>query len=137
MKRVSQALGTGMLLDQLFHAEEGLIAVCGDFNATEDEVPLEAIRGDIQDNNNPALVGQVMIPRGRNIPEPGRFSLIRHGVGQMMDHVLVWRRLFASYHLAGVHSEYVYNESSPFASDDKFPDSDQTLFAESGSHEVT
>jgi len=28
--------------------EEGLIVVCGDFNADLDEVPVEAIRGDVE-----------------------------------------------------------------------------------------
>lgn len=124
MKRVSQALATRMLLDQLFDAGESLIAVCGDFNATEDEVPLEAIRGDIEDNDNPALVDRVMIPCERNIPIPGRFSLIHHGIGQMIDHVLVSRGLFAFFRHAEIHNEYVHDESSAFATDEKFPESD-------------
>jgi endonuclease/exonuclease/phosphatase family metal-dependent hydrolase len=124
MKRLSQAFATRILVDQILDAGEHLVAVCGDFNATLDEVALEALRGDIEDNENPGLVSKVMIPCERNIPEPARFSLIHHGSGEMIDHVLASRSLFASFRHAEVHNEYLHDESSAFATDIKYPESD-------------
>ncbi|HEY8036596.1 MAG TPA: hypothetical protein VIF37_13540 [Methylobacter sp.] len=63
-----------MLIDQLFDADQdALIAVCGDFNAALDEVPLQAIRGDVESIGNDTLAKRVMAPCERSIPEPARF----------------------------------------------------------------
>ena len=57
IKRMGQAIETRMLIDQIFDLDPvARIAACGDFNADLDEVPLEAIRGDVENTGNPALV---------------------------------------------------------------------------------
>ena len=53
IKRVGQALETRMLVDRLFDEDtDALVAVCGDFNADTDDVPVQAIRGDVEDTAN-------------------------------------------------------------------------------------
>ena len=49
MKRVGQALETRILIDGIFDQDaSALIVVCGDFNADLEDVPVQAIRGDVE-----------------------------------------------------------------------------------------
>lgn len=105
MKRVGQALEVRILIDQLFNANENaLIIVGGDFNAETDEVPVEAIRGDIENTGNDQLAKRVMVACERT-PEPSRFTLLHHGKGRMLDHLLVSRMLLAYYRGSEIHNE--------------------------------
>ena len=89
LKRVGQALETRIVIDGLFDADEdAMIAVCGDFNADLDDVPVEAIRGDVENTGNTKLAKRVLVPCERTIPEPSRFSLLHLGQGKMLDHLL-------------------------------------------------
>lgn len=125
MKRVGQALETRMLIDRLFDEdEEALIIVCGDFNADLDDVPVEAIRGDVENTGNSRLAKRVMLPCERTIPEPSRFSLLHRGQGRMIDHLLVSRSLVAYYRGSEIHNELLHDESIAFATDIKYPESD-------------
>ena len=125
MKRVGQALETRMLIDELFDEDEGaLIVVCGDFNADFDEVPVEAIRGDVENTGNGKLATRVMVPCERTIPEPSRFSLFHRGKGEMIDHLLVSRTLLAHYKGSEIHNELLHDESVAFATEAKYPESD-------------
>lgn len=125
LKRVGQALETRMLIDELFDAEPSArILVAGDFNADIDDVELEAIRGDIENHGNPALIPRVMIPCERNIPESARFSLYHHGRRVMLDHILMSRALLPYWHGSAAHNELLHDESVAFALDTKFPESD-------------
>ncbi|MGR8981514.1 MAG: endonuclease/exonuclease/phosphatase family protein [Gammaproteobacteria bacterium] len=125
MKRVGQALETRMLIDQLFDADENaLIVVCGDFNADLDEVPMQAIRGDVENTGNDKLARRVMVPCERTIPEPARFSLIHQGQGEMIDHLLISRSLLTHYRGSEIHNELLHDESVAFGTDVKFPESD-------------
>jgi endonuclease/exonuclease/phosphatase family metal-dependent hydrolase len=125
MKRVGQALETRILIDRLFDADEdALIAVCGDFNADLDEVPVEAIRGDVENTGNDRLAKRVIVPCERTIPEPSRFSLLHHGKGRMIDHLLISRSLLAHYRGSEIHNELLHDESVAFGTDVKFPESD-------------
>jgi predicted extracellular nuclease len=125
MKRVGQALETRMLIDTLFDAnEDALVVVCGDFNADFDDVPVEAIRGDVENTGNDKLAKRVIVPCERTIPEPSRFSLLHHGQGRMLDHLLVSRSLLAHYRGSEIHNELLHDESVAFGTDVKFPESD-------------
>jgi predicted extracellular nuclease len=125
MKRVGQALETRRLLDELFATDEdGFIAVCGDFNADTDDVPVEAIRSDVENIGNSKLAKQVMVPCERTLPEPSRFSLLHQGKPQMLDHILISRSLLAHYKGTEIHNELLHDESIAFAIDEKFPESD-------------
>jgi len=125
MKRVGQALETRMLIDRLFDEDEdALIVVCGDFNAESDEVPVEAIRGDVENTGNSRLVKRVMVPCEQTIPAPSRFSLLHQGEGRMIDHLLVSRTLLAYYKGSEIHNEVLHDESIRFTDDKLFPESD-------------
>jgi len=125
MKRVGQALEARVLIDGLFDDDEdALIVVCGDFNAESDEVPVEAIRGDVEKTGNNALAGRVMVPCESTVPESSRYSHLYLGRGRMIDHLLVSRSLFSLYKGAEIHNEILHDESIAFASDKKYPESD-------------
>lgn len=125
MKRVGQALETRMLIDELFDADEdALIVVCGDFNADPHEVAVEAIRGDIENTGNSALIKRVMVPCERTIPEPARFSFLYLGKPRMIDHLLVSRALLTYYKGSEIHNETLHDESVAYASDVKYPEPD-------------
>lgn len=125
MKRVGQALETRILIDKLFdEAEDPWIVVCGDFNSDFDEVPVEAIRGKVEDTGNSELARRVMLPCEMSIPESARFSLYHQGKGKMLDHLLVCRNMLAYYKGSEVHNELLHDESIAFATDIKFPESD-------------
>ncbi|MBN2476368.1 MAG: endonuclease/exonuclease/phosphatase family protein [Pirellulales bacterium] len=125
LKRVGQALEARVLIDSVFdEAEDAQIAVCGDFNADLDAVPVKAIRGDVEETANGALATRVLVPCEHTIPEPSRFSLYHHGKGQMLDHLLVSRSLLSSYRGSEIHNELLHDESIAFARDTQFPESD-------------
>lgn len=126
MKRVGQALEARRLIDQIFDdaGEEAAIAICGDFNADCDSVPVWAIRGRVEDTGNPDLRRRVMVPCENSIPESSRYSLLHLGTGEMLDHILVSHSLVASYRGTEVHNETLPDESGAFRTDVQFPESD-------------
>ncbi|MFQ6396464.1 endonuclease/exonuclease/phosphatase family protein [Nocardia sp. KC 131] len=125
MKRMSQAVEVRRLVDSILDQDPaGRIVVAGDFNATSDEVPLVAIRGDVEETGNGALAGRVLVPVENTIPEPARYSLFHHGKGQMLDHILVTRNMLAHYRGSEIHNEVLHDESGAFATDVKYPESD-------------
>lgn len=86
-----------------------------DFNAEADEAPLRAIRGDVEDNENPQLAGRVLVPAstaGLSRPvltlpsRQGRDDRPRHGVA-------------LAFGLLSPH-----RDPSRLATDVKFPESD-------------
>ena len=89
-----------------------------------DEVPVEAIRGHVENTGNDKLAKRVMVPCERTIPEPSRFSLLHHGTGEMLDHLLISRSLLAHYRGSEIHNELLHDESVAFGTDVKFPESD-------------
>ncbi|MCM1565351.1 MAG: endonuclease/exonuclease/phosphatase family protein [Dehalobacter sp.] len=125
MKRVGQALETRMLIDEIFGEDENAwIVACGDFNADLDDVPVEAIRGRVENTGNGELARRIMLPCEMSIPESARFSLYHQGKGNMLDHLLVSRNMIAFYKGLEVHNELLHDESIAHATDIKFPESD-------------
>lgn len=125
MKRVGQALEVRILIDRLFDEDEdALVVVCGDFNADLDEVPVDAIRGDVENTGNADLAKRVMVPCELTIPESSRYSFLHHGKGRMLDHLLASRNMLAYYKGSEIHNELLHDESTASSSDRKFPESD-------------
>jgi exonuclease III len=125
MKRMSQALEVRRLVDQILDSDPNAeIVVAGDFNASPDEVPVMAIRGDVENTGNADLVGRVLVPIEHTIPAPARFTLYHQGRGEMLDHMLITRNLLAHYRDSEIHNELLHDESAAFAVDRKFPESD-------------
>lgn len=125
MKRVGQALETRMLIDGIFDEDEdALIVCCGDFNADLDEVPVQAVRGNVEDTGNGELAKRVMVPTENSIPESSRYSLFHMGRGEMIDHLLVSRNLLQFHKGSEIHNELLHDESMGFATDEKYPESD-------------
>lgn len=125
LKRIGQALETRIFVDTLFDAEPmANIVICGDLNAETDEVPLQALRGDVEDTGNPALNGRVLYQLEHTVPESTRFSLYHHGRPNLLDHLLVSQNMLGGYITTQIHNELVRDESVAFAFDKKHPASD-------------
>jgi endonuclease/exonuclease/phosphatase family metal-dependent hydrolase len=125
MKRMSQALEVRRLIDQILNTDaEAQVVVAGDFNAAPDEVPVMAIRGDIENTGNADLVGEVLVPIEHTIPAAARYTLYHQGHGEMLDHMLITRNLLAHYRGSEIHNEVLHDESAAFAIDRKYPESD-------------
>jgi len=125
MKRMAQALEVRRLVDQILDADpDARIVVAGDFNATPDEVPVLAIRGQVEDTGNGALAARVLVPIEQTVPQSSRYTLFHQGRGEMLDHMLVTRNLLAAYRGSEIHNEVLHDESLSFAVDAKFPESD-------------
>lgn len=125
MKRVGQALEIRRLIDYIFDQDEmSAIAVCGDFNSDGNDVPVNAIRGRIEETANPDLRSRVMIPCEFSIPDQSRFSLLHLGEKTMIDHIIVSKALLAHYRDTWVYNEDLSDESGAFRTDVLFPESD-------------
>jgi endonuclease/exonuclease/phosphatase family metal-dependent hydrolase len=125
IKRVGQALETRRKVDQIFDTDaQARIVVCGDFNADLDDVPIEAIRGRVENTENPDLISRVLLPAETSVAEPSRYTLFHHGRKSMLDHLLVSRSLLAFYRGTEILNEELHDESVAFAFDKKFPESD-------------
>lgn len=125
MMRLGQAAEVRALIDEIFDQDaNALIAVTGDFNATSEEVTLQAIQGNVENHNNAALIQRVIVPCENSVPLSSRYSLIHHGQGEMIDHILVSRSLLSFYSHTEIHNEILHDESRAFAFDKKFPESD-------------
>jgi len=114
-----------MLVDRLFDEnEDALIVAAGDFNADLEEVPVQAIRGDVENTGNGELAGRVLVPTENSVPESSRYSLFHRGRGEMIDHLLVSRGLLRYHRGTEIHNELLHDESVAFATDVKYPESD-------------
>ncbi|PWJ43233.1 endonuclease/exonuclease/phosphatase family protein [Sediminitomix flava] len=129
IKRVGQAIETRILLDEIFEQEaDAKIIVCGDFNAEPDQVPVEAIIGSVENTSNPSLRSKVMIPCSNGIPSSIQYSHLHHGHKNLLDHMLISQSLVPYFQSASIFNENLHDESLPFASDQKFPESDHAAF---------
>ena len=125
LKRVGQAMETRVLVDQLFDQDpEARIVVCGDVNADHDAVPMQAIRGDVQETGNAGLGYRVLVVCGQSVPESSRFSLYHHGRPVMLDHLLTSRAMLSFYRGTEIHNELLADESVSQSDDKKFPQPD-------------
>ena len=124
VKRCGQALEARLLVEQILDGDpDAAIAVCGDFNAEEREMPLRIIRGDLEDTGNGELAGRSLISLERTLSESQRFSVVHHGHRLMLDHLLVSRALMARYRSVEVHNEALGDELVAYATVSRSPES--------------
>lgn len=111
LKRNSQALEARLLLERLFDADEGaLIAVCGDFNAGLEEMPVRILVASPEDTGNPALASRALGAVEEGVAPERRFTVRHAGRGVMLDHILASQRLRAALTGVEVHNEGLSDE---------------------------
>lgn len=101
LKREGQALEARLFVETLFDADpDGLIAVCGDFNADEHDTPTRLLRGgrDI-DSTGPRALAALESRRRANDGASPAYTVIHAGRPTLIDHILAspalaarWRR---------------------------------------------
>lgn len=124
MKRMAQAVEVRVLVDHILDLDPtAWIVVAGDFNAEPHEVPVLAIRGRVEDTGNGALAPRELVPVADAGPVD-RHTLIHHGRGELIDHMLVTRQLMAYFGGVEIHNEVLHDESIAFAVDRLYPESD-------------
>jgi predicted extracellular nuclease len=129
IKRAGQALETRMLVDEIFsRTSDAQIVVCGDFNTEPGEVPVEAICGRVENTGNPDLRASVLLPCSSAIATSIKFSHLHHGKGNLLDHMLISQSMYQLFVKADIFNENLLNESLPFTSDIKYPESDHVPF---------
>lgn len=129
LKRVGQALETRVLIDKIIEeSPNAKIVVCGDFNSEPGEVPVEAICGRVENTENPKLRSHVLVPCSNGIPESVRYSHLHIGRGNLLDHMLISQALLPAFRGAYILNENLHDESLPFTSDTKYPESDHAPF---------
>lgn len=125
IKRVGQALETRMLIDNLFNADaQASIVVAGDFNAEIDSVPFRTIVGSMREVCNSTLGPFIMIPCEYNIPSDQRYSLLHHGKGNMLDHVIASKSLYPYWRRTEIFNELIPDKSIAYSYPEYYPESD-------------
>jgi endonuclease/exonuclease/phosphatase family metal-dependent hydrolase len=111
IQRTGQALEVRLYLEQLFDVEpHRLIAVAGDFNAEDGEVPMRILIGAEENTGNAELSGRSLVVLDRTVAQDRRWSVLHHGRAQMLDHIAVSRRLYGRFITAEVHNETLSDE---------------------------
>jgi endonuclease/exonuclease/phosphatase family metal-dependent hydrolase len=94
-KREGQALEARLFVESLFDCESNaLIAVCGDLNSEENEVPARLLLG-VPDEEAAEMSFRTLVPLTARIAEGRRFSVIHSRLPVLLDHILVSKRLAA------------------------------------------
>ncbi|GLI92789.1 endonuclease/exonuclease/phosphatase family protein [Methylocystis echinoides] len=90
-KREGQALEARLHIETLFDADpDARIAVCGDFNADEYDVPTRLLRG----GDNELQQGpRALAPLEENIDPARRYTVLHAGRHKLIDHVLASKTL--------------------------------------------
>lgn len=112
LKRTGQALELRLTVDDLLAgATEPLIAVAGDFNAEDHEMPVRIVVAAEEDTGNGELAAGQMVLLDRALPQDRRWSVLHHGRPQMLDHILVSRALYGRFRAIEVHNEALGDEA--------------------------
>lgn len=115
-RRATQAVEIRLLLEAQLDADKHrLIAVAGDFNSEDHEVPLRIILGAEEDTGNPALAARALVLLDRRLPLDRRWSVLHHGRPQMLDHIAVSYSLHRHFRAIDVHNEVLSDELVGYA----------------------
>ncbi|MGE0651953.1 MAG: endonuclease, partial [Alphaproteobacteria bacterium] len=66
--------------------------------------------GEDDNTGNGALSSRVMVPVEHSLPADRRFTVIHQGRRQMLDHIMVSRRLMGRYRGSEIHNEALADE---------------------------
>jgi endonuclease/exonuclease/phosphatase family metal-dependent hydrolase len=115
IKRSGQALELRLLVDELIASTpRALIAVAGDFNAEDHEMPVRIVVAGEEDTGAGELSAQSLIVLDRALAQDLRFSVRHHGRPQMLDHILASRSLYGRFVGIEVHNEALGDEAVGF-----------------------
>lgn len=113
MKRTAQALEARLLVDRLLDRDaDALIAVCGDLNAVEIEVPTRLLKATVDDTQNPLLTGRALVSLADLVPADRRFSVWHHGHPVLVDHILASPALAARCRTVEIHNQGLVDEAA-------------------------
>lgn len=111
IKQAGQALETRLLVEEFFDAEPGaLIAVAGDLNSDESQLPMMTLRADVDDTGNPELAARTLVPLELSIPADRRYTVLHAGRKLMLDHILTSRSLLDRFCDEQIHNELLEDE---------------------------
>jgi len=111
VKRAGQAFEARRVVDALFDEDpSALVAVCGDVNAADGELPMRILLADELDTGNGALASRALVPLERSVPESQRFSVVHGGRRQMLDHIVASRALLGWFRDIEIHNEDLADE---------------------------
>ena len=116
LRRIGQALELRFLLEELFDANgSASIAVAGDFNAEDHEVPITVAVGAEENTGNPLLAMRSLVILDRAAPQDRRWSVLHHGRRQMLDHILASQALHGRFRSIEIHNEGLSDELVGYA----------------------
>lgn len=118
LRRSGQALEVRLAIERIFDTEPApWIAVCGDFNAVELEVPVRLIEGRVDDTGNEGLAARALRAVERAVPEARRYTVKHAGARSMLDHILVSPALAACGAGAKIANEALEDEITEAAAE--------------------
>ena len=112
LKRTGQALELRLTADELLaQSHDTLLAVAGDFNAEDHEMPVRIVVGAEEDTGSGELAAGQLVLLDRALPQDRRYSVLHHGRPQMLDHILASRALTGHVRGIEVHNEALGDEA--------------------------
>jgi endonuclease/exonuclease/phosphatase family metal-dependent hydrolase len=113
LKRNAQALELRLAIDQILDADpHRMIALAGDLNARDGEVPPKILLAAEDDTGNAELAARSLVPVERSLSKDRRLSVIHHGRPQALDHILVTRALLAHFKSVEIHNEALVDKAA-------------------------
>jgi len=124
VRRTGQALEVRLFVERLMDADpQALVAVCGDFNAEDGEMPVRVLCAAPEDTGSGRLAMRALVPSERLVPRERRYSVLHAGRRVMLDHILVSRPLLAWHESVEIHNEGLADELVGYANEDRSPES--------------
>ncbi|AKV00573.1 hypothetical protein AKJ09_07236 [Labilithrix luteola] len=94
IKRSGQALELRRRIDAVFDDDlRANVLVAGDLNADASSSAVRILRADVEDTGNPDLAPRALEALEERVPTEKRYSVLHHGRGQMLDHLLASQSL--------------------------------------------
>ena len=116
VRRAAQALEVRLVLEELFENDPNrLIAVAGDFNAEDHEVPVRIVVGAEESTGNAVLAKRALVVLDRGLALDRRWSVLYHGRPQMLDHILASQALHGRFLSIEIHNEALNDELIGYA----------------------